>query len=115
MKNEAELHQGPNPQRRMLQRGDLLNLEGRLMEAGWSTQLIKRYDRAAVKAPAWRVKEWDYYLIGHDFVALARTVCDKRALLLQRTWLIDPIDFVFKVNGLFYSAAHHSGSRVQFQ
>ena len=56
MKNEAELHQGPNPQRRMLQRGDLLNLEGRLMEAGWSTQLIKRYDRATDKAPAWRVK-----------------------------------------------------------
>ena len=89
MKNEAELHQGPNPQRRMLQRGDLLNLEGRLMEAGWSTQLIKRYDRAAVKAPAWRVKEWDYYLIGNDFFALALTVCDNSYMGLDSISLID--------------------------
>ena len=89
MKNEAELHQGPNPQRRMLQRGDLLNLEGRLMEAGWSTHLIKRYDRAAVKAPAWRVKEWDYYLIGNDFFALALTVCDNSYMGLDSISLID--------------------------
>lgn len=89
MKNDVELHSSPKLQRRMLQRGDLLNLDGRLMEAGWATRLIKRYDRALIKAPAWRIKEWDYYLIANDFYALALTVSDNGYLGLDSISLID--------------------------
>ena len=89
MKSEAELHRAPHLQRRMLQRGELLNLDGRLMEAGWATHLIKRYDRAMIKAPAHLIKEWDYYLISNDFFALALTVCDNGYMGLDSISLID--------------------------
>ena len=88
------------------------------MEAGWSTQLIKRYDRAAVKAPAWRVKEWDYYLIGNDFFALALTVCDNSymgldSIIAHAAPILDllyPVLLTVTVLGLFGS--HIRDSRV---
>lgn len=47
--------------------GPLLDVAGRLMEAGYATDERKRYDRNAIAAPWWRVKEWDYYgLFGPD-------------------------------------------------
>lgn len=89
MENEAKLHSEPGIQRRMLQRGDLLGPDGRLMEAGWATQLIKRYDRGMIRASALRVKEWDYYLVAGDFFALALTVCDNGYMGLDSISLID--------------------------
>lgn len=59
------------------------------MEAGYATQLIKRYDRRRVKAPAWRIKEWDYYLIASDYAALALTVSDNGYLGLDSVSIID--------------------------
>lgn len=76
MKKEANPHPGANVQHRMVQSGALLTLDGRLMEAGYATRLIKQYDRSAVRAAAWRIKEWDYYLIASDHAALALTVAD---------------------------------------
>ena len=46
----------------------LLNADGNLSEPGWSRHLVQQYDRSQIKAPAWRIKEWDYYLVvGKDF------------------------------------------------
>ena len=42
---------------------DLLNPQGNLAEPGWSRRLVQRYDRSRIKAPKWRIKEWDYYLV----------------------------------------------------
>ncbi len=89
MKNEDHLHSEPNLQHRMLQRGDLLGPDGQLLEAGWATQPIKRYDRAMIRAPGHRIKEWDYYLIAGDFYALALTVCDNGYMGLDSISLID--------------------------
>ena len=41
------------------QRHQLLDLNGRLMEPGWSKDLVQVYDRRAIKAPKFRIKEWD--------------------------------------------------------
>ena len=42
----------------------LLNSEGNLQEPGFAKKLYWKYDRADIKAPKWRIKEWDYYYIG---------------------------------------------------
>ena len=46
-----------------LANGKLLNENGELTQAGWSTKLIKEYNPEQIMASKWRVKEWDYYLI----------------------------------------------------
>jgi hypothetical protein len=56
--------------------GPLLDADGALAEPGWSDSPLLRYDRSAVKAPAWRIKEWDYYcVLARDF-GIALTVSD---------------------------------------
>ena len=42
------------------QRHQLLDANGRLIEPGWSKDLVQVYDRRAIKAPKFRIKEWDY-------------------------------------------------------
>lgn len=41
----------------------LLDAQGHLNHAGWARQPLWRYDRAAVQAPKWRIKEWDYFSV----------------------------------------------------
>lgn len=56
--------------------GPLLDGHGFLREPGWSDSLVLDYDRAAIRSPSWRIKEWDYYcVLARDF-ALALTVAD---------------------------------------
>jgi len=46
---------------------ELLDGEGRVTKEGWARRPHWRYDRAAIKAPWWRIKEWDYYsVLSHD-------------------------------------------------
>ena len=54
----------------------LLDEKGELREPGWSRSLIQRYDRSMIKAPKWRIKEWDYYLVLADGFAGAFTISD---------------------------------------
>lgn len=54
----------------------LLGSSGELTEPGWSRTLLQRYDRAMIKAPTWRIKEWDYYLVLADKFAGAFTISD---------------------------------------
>ncbi|HRI64073.1 MAG TPA: DUF2804 domain-containing protein [Polyangium sp.] len=42
---------------------ELLDAEGHITTEGWARQPYWRYDRAAIKAPRWRIKEWDYYSV----------------------------------------------------
>ena len=44
-------------------RQDLLTPDGSLREPGWSRKLIQTYKRSQIKAPKFRIKEWDYYLV----------------------------------------------------
>ncbi|MCD7883729.1 MAG: DUF2804 domain-containing protein [Lachnospiraceae bacterium] len=54
----------------------LLKEDGSLREPGWSRQLCQIYDRKQIKAPAWRIKEWDYYLVMNSHFAAAFTISD---------------------------------------
>lgn len=71
-----------------LSEGDLLDEKGRLAEAGWATQELRRYDRARIGASALRIKEWDYYCVLTDRFALALTVADNGYLgFLGTSWM----------------------------
>ncbi len=70
----------------------LLDSKGRLTEPGWSRRLVQVYDRTAIKAPKFRIKEWDYYLVmGQDF-GVAFTVSDDGYIGLQSVSLLDFTD-----------------------
>lgn len=73
----------------MVQPGNLLDLDGRLMEAGYATRLLKQYDRGHIRAAKWRIKEWDYYLIANDHAALALTVSDLGYVGLDSLSILD--------------------------
>ena len=61
-------------QRRITTPGPLHDENGRLVEVGWATELIKMYDRSRIAVGRLRLKEWDYYAIVNDRFALALTV-----------------------------------------
>lgn len=61
-------------QHRITTPGPLHDENGRLIEVGWATELIKMYDRSRIAANRLRLKEWDYYAVVNDRFALALTV-----------------------------------------
>ncbi len=61
---------------RIQQAGPLHRADGRLATPGWATELLLSYDRSRIKAPRWRIKEWDYYLVNDDAYAVALTLGD---------------------------------------
>jgi len=68
--------------------GDLLDGQGRLIERGWASGEVRRYDRKAIRASGWRIKEWDYYCVATDSHALALTVADNGYLgFLGLSWM----------------------------
>ena len=55
---------------------NLLDANGHIAEPGYAKSLIWKYGRDQVKAPKWRIKEWDYYLVVGDGFATAFTISD---------------------------------------
>ena len=68
---------------------DLLDANGHLTEAGYAKSLILNYDRSAIKAPGFKIKEWDYYLIACDEFAIALTIDDNSYMGLDSISLLD--------------------------
>jgi hypothetical protein len=67
----------------------LLDPRGRLAEPGWCRSPLPIYERGDIKAPGFRIKEWDYYLVtGPDF-GLALTVADNSYMGLISVSLLD--------------------------
>lgn len=56
--------------------GPLLDGSGNLREPAMPSGLLPIYRRADIKAPASRIKEWDYYLVTNDHFAVALTIDD---------------------------------------
>lgn len=67
----------------------LLDEQGQLREPGWSKQLIQKYRREDIKAPKFRIKEWDYYLIMNKDFAVALTISDLGYLGMLSASFID--------------------------
>ena len=74
--NQFSAPQTQRDQVRITQEGPLLDENGHLASPGWATELLLRYDRARIKSPALRIKEWDYYLVNDDEYAVAFTIGD---------------------------------------
>ena len=72
-----------------LKRGKLLDVYGNLIEAGYSKELVKEYDRKAITAPALRIKEWDYYYIGNSKYGVALTIADNSYMALGSVSFLD--------------------------
>ena len=69
----------------------LLKEDGSLREPGWSRQLVQQYSRNDIKAPKFRIKEWDYYLVvsnAHN-IAIAFTISDDGYIGLQSASFLD--------------------------
>ena len=69
----------------------LLKEDGSLREPGWSRQLVQQYSRSDIKAPKFRIKEWDYYLVvsnAHN-IAVAFTISDDGYIGLQSASFLD--------------------------
>ena len=73
----------------LLSPGPLLDARGALVEAGYATSLVRRYDRAAIRACGLRIKEWDYYCITGGDTVLALTIADNSYMGLESVSLID--------------------------
>lgn len=54
----------------------LLDKHGNIAEPGWSRQLLQEYRREDIKAPKFRIKEWDYYLVTAKDFGIAMTIGD---------------------------------------
>ncbi len=69
----------------------LLKEDGSLREPGWSKKLLQVYNRDAIKAPKFRIKEWDYYLVisNDGNFGIAFTISDDGYIGLQSVSLID--------------------------
>ena len=76
-------------QHEISRRHPLLDEKGHLIETGYAKSLILDYDRKKIKAPALRIKEWDYYLIYNRDFAIALTVDDNSYMALDSISLID--------------------------
>lgn len=72
-----------------LSAGDLLSENGQLAEAGYAHSLVKKYNRAAIKAPRYKIKEWDYYLIYNQDFGVALTVADNSYMGLVSASFLD--------------------------
>ena len=74
---------------RLLDKGDLLDGDGRLAKAGYATTLCRRYDRAASRAGGMRIKEWDYYCVMDGDTVLALTIADNGYMGMDSVSLLD--------------------------
>ncbi len=69
----------------------LLGKDGSPVEPGWSRRLLQVYNRDAIKAPKFRIKEWDYYLVisEKEKAGFAFTLSDDGYIGLQSVSLLD--------------------------
>jgi hypothetical protein len=63
-------------EREITRAGSLLDAEVSLRDPGWARRQLLNYDRAAIRAPAWRIKEWDCYCVLAGDHGLALTMAD---------------------------------------
>lgn len=73
----------------LLSEGPLLQNNGDLSEGGYAFSLVKKYERKLIKAPGWRIKEWDYYYIGNKDYGVALTIDDNSYMDLCSVSLLD--------------------------
>ena len=84
--------------------GNLLNEKGELNRAGYAKRLLLSYDRKAIKAGFWRIKEWDYYLVSNGQYGVALTVADNSYMALISASFLDFRKPFYKTTSIIKSA-----------
>ena len=74
---------------KLLSKGPLLDENGNLVEAGYAFDLVKDYDRKAIKGLKSRIKEWDYYFVRDDEYGIALTIDDNSYMGMASISLLD--------------------------
>ena len=84
--------------------GNLLDKNGNIREPGFAFELNQVYSRKDIKAPKWRIKEWDYYYVGDDNYGLAITLDDNGYMGLASTSILNFVDksFINKANMFWF-------------
>lgn len=67
---------------------ELLDKSGEIAEPGWARSQVWEYRRRSIKAPAFKIKEWDYYLVLSDNFGAAFTISDDGYIGLQSVSLL---------------------------
>lgn len=110
-------------QHEVTKKQNLLDSQGHIAEPGWAKQLVWNYGREQIKAPKWRVKEWDYYLVVGENHACAFTLSDLGYIGMISVSLLDfntdenftkPIITFFPM-GKFGLPTNSSGGNVSFK
>lgn len=71
-----------------LSQGNLLDQQGHLIDCGYAHSLERWYDRRAIRAASYKIKEWDYYLIYNQDFGIALTIADNSYMgLISATFL----------------------------
>ena len=73
----------------IVNKGNVLDEKGHVLQPGYAKQLLLHYDRNMVKASKWRIKEWDYYWIGNKDFGVALTVADNSYMGLVGAMFLD--------------------------
>ena len=73
----------------LLTPGPLLDANGHLVEAGYATSLVRRYDRKAIRGGSLRIKEWDYYCVISGDIVLALTIADNSYMSMDSVSLLN--------------------------
>lgn len=63
-------------QKRITAHNRLLDAKGHVANPGYATDLLWEYSRDDIKAPKFKIKEWDYYIAVNENHAVAMTVAD---------------------------------------
>ena len=71
------------------ERQHLLGADGKIAEPGWARRPVWEYDRSRITAPAFRIKEWDYYLVMNEDYGAAFTLSDNGYIGLQSVSLLN--------------------------
>ncbi len=73
---------------------------GALANPGYATSLLLSYERSRIKAPTWRIKEWDYYLVHDDEYAVALTLGDLGYMGLISASVVDLTRATYKTSSV---------------
>ena len=85
-------------QTEIIEKQRLLNAEGNIACPGYAKRLLWEYDRADIKAPKIRIKEWDYYYIGNDEFGLCLTISDAGFVTSLNVSLLGFGEYPFQIN-----------------
>lgn len=71
------------------ERQPLLGEDGKITEPGWARRPVWEYERNRIASPAFRIKEWDYYLVMNEDYGAAFTISDDGYVGLQSVSLLN--------------------------